>query len=86
MGKYQSCSFTGHRPHKFPWRYNETDSRCTALKTALAEQITSLAEAGVTAYYGGGADGGGPPQSTTESGGEELRQRCGMRGSWGAGS
>lgn len=57
MGKYQSCSFTGHRPHKFPWRYNETDSRCTALKTALAEQITSLAEAGVTAYYGGGADG-----------------------------
>lgn len=52
-----SCAFTGHRPHKFPWRYNETDSRCTALKTALAEQITSLAEAGVTAYYGGGADG-----------------------------
>ena len=57
MDKYQSCAFTGHRPHKFPWRYNETDSRCTALKTALAEQITSLAEAGVTAYYGGGADG-----------------------------
>ena len=52
-----SCAFTGHRPHKFPWRYDETDSRCTALKTALAEQITSLVEAGVTAYYSGGADG-----------------------------
>ena len=22
-----SCAFTGHRPHKLPWRYNEADSR-----------------------------------------------------------
>lgn len=51
------CAFTGHRPHKLPWRYDETDSRCAALKTALAEQITSLTEAGVTDYYSGGADG-----------------------------
>ncbi len=51
------CAFTGHRPHKFPWRYNEVDSRCVALKATLVEQITALAEAGVTQYYSGGADG-----------------------------
>ncbi len=54
---YNSCAFTGHRPHKFPWRYDETDSRCVALKTALTEQITKLAENGVTDFYSGGADG-----------------------------
>jgi len=52
-----SCAFTGHRPHKFPWRYDETDSRCVALKTALKEQITALAEAGITDFFSGGADG-----------------------------
>ena len=52
-----SCSFTGHRPHKFPWRYNEADSRCLALKAELTEQITRLVDAGVTDFYSGGADG-----------------------------
>lgn len=51
------CAFTGHRPHKFPWKYDESDSRCVALKAALAEQITKLAENGVTDFYSGGADG-----------------------------
>ena len=54
---YNSCAFTGHRPHKFPWRYDETDSQCVALKTALTEQITRLTEDGVTDFYSGGADG-----------------------------
>lgn len=53
----KSCSFTGHRPHKFPWKYDETDSRCVALKTALTEQIARLTEDGVTDFYSGGADG-----------------------------
>lgn len=52
-----SCAFTGHRPHKFPWRYDEADNRCVALKAALAAQITALTEAGVTDFYSGGADG-----------------------------
>ncbi len=51
------CAFTGHRPHKLPWRYNEADSRCSALKAALARQITQLIDAGVTDFYSGGADG-----------------------------
>lgn len=51
------CAFTGHRPHKFPWRYDENDSRCVALKAALVGQITQLVGAGVTDFYSGGADG-----------------------------
>lgn len=52
-----SCAFTGHRPHKFPWKYNEADSRCVALKAALTERITRLTEAGITDFYSGGANG-----------------------------
>ena len=47
----------GHRPHKFPWKYNEMDSRCFALKAVLAEQITNLVEAGVTQFLSGMAEG-----------------------------
>ena len=39
------CAFTGHRPNKLPWRYDEKDARCLALKEVLAEQIAALAEA-----------------------------------------
>ena len=50
------CAFTGHRPRKFPWKYNETDSRCVALKTVLTEQIRMLADAGVTHFLSGMAE------------------------------
>ncbi|NCE65095.1 DUF1273 family protein [Pseudoflavonifractor sp. 524-17] len=52
-----TCAFTGHRPHKFPWKYDETDPRCAALKRVLAEQVGRLAEAGVTDFFSGMADG-----------------------------
>lgn len=53
-----SCAFTGHRPHKLPWGYDESDGRCVAVKGALAGQITALAELrGVTDFYSGMADG-----------------------------
>lgn len=51
------CAFTGHRPTKFPWRYDEEDKRCAALKTVLTEQIETLAAAGVTDFYSGMAQG-----------------------------
>ena len=51
------CAFTGHRPSKLPWRYDEMDSRCVALKTVLTEQITALIEAGVTQFLSGMAEG-----------------------------
>ena len=52
-----TCAFTGHRPKSFPWKYDEADSRCIALKAALTGQIIELTKAGITDYYSGGADG-----------------------------
>lgn len=52
-----SCASTGHRPHKFPWKYDESDSRCVALKAALSRQISTLIEAGGTDFYTGCANG-----------------------------
>ena len=51
------CAFTGHRPRKFPWGYDETDARCVALKKALSEQIAKLMEAGYTDFFIGMAEG-----------------------------
>ena len=50
------CAFTGHRPRKFPWKYDETDSRCVALKTVLVEQITTLVNDGFTQFLSGMAE------------------------------
>ncbi len=52
-----SCSFTGHRPQRFPWRFNEDDPRCIALKSVLTEQIKALVESGATNFFSGMALG-----------------------------
>lgn len=57
MNLAQCCSFTGHRPHKLPWGYDESDARCVAVKGALAGQIAALASIGVTDFFSGMADG-----------------------------
>lgn len=51
------CAFTGHRPKKFPWGYDETDPRCLALKKALTEQIAKLVDTGYTDFFSGMAEG-----------------------------
>ena len=51
------CAFTGHRPKSFPWKNNEDDARCIALKKTLAEQITTLVGLGVMEYFSGMAEG-----------------------------
>jgi len=51
------CAFTGHRPQKFPWGYNEADTRCVALKKALVTEITKLVDAGYTDFFSGMAEG-----------------------------
>jgi len=57
MIRKTSCAFTGHRPSKFSWRYNESDPRCVALKAVLAEQIKMQVEAGTTDFLSGMAQG-----------------------------
>jgi uncharacterized phage-like protein YoqJ len=41
-----SCCFTGHRPGKLPWGYNETDPRCLALKRRIADAIEAAYDQG----------------------------------------
>lgn len=54
---YRCCAFTGHRPAKFPWKYDENDPRCIKLKAVLARQIEKLAAAGMTDFFTGMALG-----------------------------
>lgn len=51
------CAFTGHRPRKFPWGYNEADARCVALKETLTKEIAKLVDAGYTDFLSGMAEG-----------------------------
>ena len=51
------CAFTGHRPKKFPWGYNEADARCVALKRAFAGEIAKLVNAGYTDFFSVMAEG-----------------------------
>lgn len=44
--RQNSCCFTGHRPGKLPWRYNEADPRCLSLKRRIADAVDA-------AYHGG---------------------------------
>lgn len=44
------CAFTGHRPKKFPWGYDETDARCVVLKKTLSGIIAKLVDAGYTDF------------------------------------
>ncbi len=53
----KSCAFTGHRPKKFPWRCDEKDAGCVALKKELTAQIAKLVEAGFTDFLSGMAEG-----------------------------
>ena len=51
------CAFTGHRPRKLPWGYNEADARCVALKETLTKETAKLVDAGYTDFLSGMAEG-----------------------------
>ena len=55
--KRKSCAFTGHRPQKFPWRYDESAVGCVKLKETLTAQITKLVARGFTDFLSGMAEG-----------------------------
>lgn len=52
-----TCCFTGHRPEKLPWRYDETDRRCIALKGRIAEALECAYEKGMRHFICGMALG-----------------------------
>lgn len=51
------CAFTGHRPSKLAFGYNDTDNRCFLLKEKIKEEIERLADSGVKAFISGMAQG-----------------------------
>ena len=38
----QTCCFTGHRPAKLPWGYDERDLQCRILKRSLLREVEGL--------------------------------------------
>lgn len=51
------CGFTGHRPEKLPWGYDETDPRCQALKLRLEQLVQEQITVGVGTFLCGMARG-----------------------------
>ena len=52
-----SCCFTGHRPGKLPWRYDEADRRCLSLKRRIADAAEAAYEEGYRHFLCGMALG-----------------------------
>ena len=55
--RQESCCFTGHRPAKLPWRYDETDLRCRALKDRIRDAVEGAYEQGYRHFLCGMAQG-----------------------------
>lgn len=48
-----ACAFTGHRPTRFSFKYDEEHPDSLKLKAVLAKQIGFLHQQGVTDFYTG---------------------------------
>lgn len=54
----KTCAFAGHRPQSLPFGFDESDKRCTSLKSVMRDQIVALIEnEGVTHFITGMALG-----------------------------
>ena len=53
----KSCCFTGHRPQKLPWGYDELDPRCVDFKNRLSAVILAVYESGIKHFICGMALG-----------------------------
>lgn len=53
----QGCAFTGYRPAKMAFGYNEADARCVDFKLRLRAQIERLIMLGYAHFLSGGAMG-----------------------------
>ena len=56
-GREKTCCFTGHRPEKLPWGWNEADERCRRLKEKLRDAVESAYEEGMRHFICGMARG-----------------------------
>ena len=56
-GRQSACCFTGHRPGKLPWRYNEEDLRCVSLKARIADAVEAAYQEGFRHFLCGMALG-----------------------------
>lgn len=57
MDRGKCCCFTGHRPQKLPWGFDESDARCMELKRKLRSAIRLAIAHGKTMFYTGMAMG-----------------------------
>ena len=57
MNRETTCSFTGHRPEKLPWRGDESYPRCLALKERLAAAVEDAYDKGMRHFMCGMARG-----------------------------
>ncbi len=57
MDRTKTCSFTGHRPEKLPWRFDESDPRCVDLKLRLRQAIEQAYRDGFRHFMTGMARG-----------------------------
>lgn len=57
-GRQSACSFTGHRPGKLPWKYNESDSRCVNLRRRIQDAVEIAYQDGYRHFLCGMAIGG----------------------------
>ncbi len=57
LEKAMTCTFTGHRENKLPWRGDETDPRCVRLKERIYDAAEALYHSGVRHYICGMASG-----------------------------
>ena len=55
--RQETCCFTGHRPAKLPWRYDESDLRCLRLKRRLRDAVELAYEQGYRHFLCGMAQG-----------------------------
>ena len=51
------CAFTGHRPQKLPWGFDESDPRCFEFRFRLRVALEYLIGQGYTDFMSGGAQG-----------------------------
>ena len=57
MDKSTTCTFTGHRDAKLPWKGDESDPRCLRLKEMLYDAVESVYHGGIRHFICGMALG-----------------------------